>query len=359
MSGRNKNRDKNFNSRKTKNKNFGEKNPENNRNQQNERKNRDEKKPLVAISVRKLSEWIEKRDDDDLILSLTFEENGFFKRLDEDDKNSAHESMFLILKALAKVCQCNSSQETMKLLAAFLIKMVQKLKKNTKFYQKLIVFLSEMIVSLHPSSEYEKAIINLLHFLRKLQITIQTSSRDCIDGYLPLILSQVETVNRKGVYTSIEIINLVNELQVYAANNQQTDEQKKPSLMNDAVIEAPNDYREMSIFPTHADIVESDPIFYRPNIVNGKYVGGVDHYLDVQFRLLREDFIRTLRQGIQEYCRQKQNGVAVVRKISDINLYNDVHLSESKMVGADLVYLCKFDCKPFKHLRWQVSHSVY
>ncbi|XP_065342326.1 NFX1-type zinc finger-containing protein 1-like [Cloeon dipterum] len=61
----------------------------------------------------------------------------------------------------------------------------------------------------------------------------------------------------------------------------------------------PNDFREISIYPTFEDVVCVKPPFLRPNIINGPYFD-VEHYLDTQFRLLREDFVRPLRQGVQD-----------------------------------------------------------
>jgi len=55
----------------------------------------------------------------------------------------------------------------------------------------------------------------------------------------------------------------------------------------------------MSIFPDITlDIHSTEKPFLRENIVRGEYEDA-EHYLDVQFRLLREDFIRPLRNGIQ------------------------------------------------------------
>jgi len=63
----------------------------------------------------------------------------------------------------------------------------------------------------------------------------------------------------------------------------------------------PNDFRQMSIFPDiRSDIHATGEPFLRRNIVKGGY-DDAEHYLDVQFRLLREDFIRPLRNGIHEY----------------------------------------------------------
>lgn len=59
--------------------------------------------------------------------------------------------------------------------------------------------------------------------------------------------------------------------------------------------EPPDYFREINIFPDlSVDFTDEVP-FFRKNIL--KYTH-VDHYLDVQFRLLREDFLRPLRKGI-------------------------------------------------------------
>ena len=60
----------------------------------------------------------------------------------------------------------------------------------------------------------------------------------------------------------------------------------------------PDDFRELSIIPSRGDIYIQEQPFLRRNIIEGRY-RDVDHYLDVQFRLLREDFIKPLRDGIQ------------------------------------------------------------
>lgn len=60
--------------------------------------------------------------------------------------------------------------------------------------------------------------------------------------------------------------------------------------------EPPNDFTEMSIVPSFTDILSDQTPFLRKNITNGAYQS-VHHYLDVQFRLLREDYLQPLRQG--------------------------------------------------------------
>lgn len=124
--------------------------------------------------------------------------------------------------------------------------------------------------------------------------------------------------------------------------------------------EPPEDFRTIQICPNADDILHNHEPFIRKNVVDGKYVGGVDHYLDVQFRLLREDFIRGFRDGIKGYRRlleQKQTNQKRVR-ISDINIYGDVNVISSIMSNGDLVYIARFDTADFKKVRWQVGNCL-
>lgn len=62
----------------------------------------------------------------------------------------------------------------------------------------------------------------------------------------------------------------------------------------------PDDFREICVIPTVEELLSQEPSFLRPNKQSGAYTDA-DHYLDVQFRLLREDFLQPLKQGIQEF----------------------------------------------------------
>jgi hypothetical protein len=60
----------------------------------------------------------------------------------------------------------------------------------------------------------------------------------------------------------------------------------------------PNDhFRDYPVFPTTEEVQLSKAVNLRRNKTFGGYEN-LDHYLDVQYRLLREDFIAPLREGI-------------------------------------------------------------
>lgn len=69
-------------------------------------------------------------------------------------------------------------------------------------------------------------------------------------------------------------------------------------------MEPPSDFREMTVVPSIEELRTErwEGLFLRRNKPTGGYASA-DDYLDVQFRLLREDFVSPLRSGIQEYLR--------------------------------------------------------
>lgn len=70
---------------------------------------------------------------------------------------------------------------------------------------------------------------------------------------------------------------------------------------NDLVLEKapvdPNSFKNLNIFPQRDDLLSESKLNIQPNIINGAYPS-VEHYLDVQFKLLREDCFGPLREGI-------------------------------------------------------------
>ena len=58
-----------------------------------------------------------------------------------------------------------------------------------------------------------------------------------------------------------------------------------------------DDFRDLQVNPTLAELYNSYPILRKIKIDGG--FDNLDHYLDVNFRLLKEDFTRDLRDGLK------------------------------------------------------------
>ena len=114
--------------------------------------------------------------------------------------------------------------------------------------------------------------------------------------------------------------------------------------------EPPNNFRELSIFPTADDLLMRKE-FIPFNKVSGKYAD-VERYLDTHFRLLREDFMRPLRNGITQY-------LDVARKpgerhrLQNIRIYQDVHIIYPVCTSDGIAYRVSFDVARIHGVRWE------
>ena len=124
--------------------------------------------------------------------------------------------------------------------------------------------------------------------------------------------------------------------------------------LNDAE-NPPDNFRLLSVVPTQADILTTEKPFLRRNKVDGSY-NNAEHYLDVQFRLLREDFIRPLREGIANLL--VRIGSAKIGALQDIRFYKDVQLLYPVCTSNGLQYKIKFDNSKLMHVRWENSKRL-
>ena len=106
--------------------------------------------------------------------------------------------------------------------------------------------------------------------------------------------------------------------------------------------EPPENFRELSVIPQVEDLI-SRP-FLRENITDRRFKD-LDHYLDVQFRLLREDFVKPLRDGIH----QLKKGSALepneykLKRANEIHVYHDVTIQFPVCGRKSRLYKIRFD----------------
>ena len=113
--------------------------------------------------------------------------------------------------------------------------------------------------------------------------------------------------------------------------------------------EPPESFNNISIIPQNEDLVSGRRPFLRSNKVKGPYKGW-DHYLDVQFRLLREDFIAPLREGINE-------GTPEYRR-SAICTYEHVHVLAPVCLVSGMGFEISFDTTHFQRTNWEHSRRL-
>ncbi|XP_059169638.1 NFX1-type zinc finger-containing protein 1-like [Physella acuta] len=115
----------------------------------------------------------------------------------------------------------------------------------------------------------------------------------------------------------------------------------------------PEDFMSLSVIPEAADLKEDAHPFLRRAITKGVYEDAC-HYLDIQFRLMRQDFILPLRQGINEFI---SNGCKKDYRCSDLRLYFDVHIT-GIVFNDGIEHVLQFDVSKMKEVKWQSSKRL-
>jgi len=119
----------------------------------------------------------------------------------------------------------------------------------------------------------------------------------------------------------------------------------------------PEDFRCVSVIPTHDDIITHQRPFPRPNKIEGRY-DNKEHYLDVQFRLLREDFIRPLRDGIQQLLVMGKHRNSKDDRLLDVRVYENVRILNPEFTSNGVAYKIRFDISRFRGVQWENSKRL-
>ena len=125
----------------------------------------------------------------------------------------------------------------------------------------------------------------------------------------------------------------------------------KEKHSNTAEPEPPEPFTELPILPTLEEM-HSSKVFLRSNKIKGAYKSW-QHYFDVQFRLLREDFIQPLRKGISVYC---DSGSTL--RTADIHIYENAKILNPVCLFTGMGFQLRFDSTKLKHINWEHSRRL-
>ncbi|XP_077982503.1 NFX1-type zinc finger-containing protein 1-like [Glandiceps talaboti] len=120
----------------------------------------------------------------------------------------------------------------------------------------------------------------------------------------------------------------------------------------------PDDFHDIPTIPGVADIVMNRRPFIRPNIAKGSFKS-IDHYLDVQYRLLREDFVSPLRAGIKEYLQNQALPRSQRSRPSDVRIYENVYvLTPTCSRNEGICHTIRLDTNALRRVRWHTSKRL-
>ncbi|ESO06284.1 hypothetical protein HELRODRAFT_65033 [Helobdella robusta] len=120
---------------------------------------------------------------------------------------------------------------------------------------------------------------------------------------------------------------------------------------------APNNFRDLSVFPDiKNDLLICDEPFLRP-IEPKKKFDDIEQYLDIHFRLLKEDFVRPLRNGIKEYLASHEDFSVnkLKKKFFDIKVYQKAQILNPECSTNGISYRIIFDVSKLQNVKWEYS----
>ena len=256
------------------------------------------------VGGRLLADKIAEYDPPDLMMWLTADRG--VKALMQESKPQ-EEARRLLIAAACKVCETERSE----ILNYFLVSL-----RESPLFKSLSEYLSSVCVS-SSSFELKQLTKDLLELLEHYMTFLPSDSAST--AALLILVIESRLIPALGMQSHKSQLARVKDMVEETMRSKSDEASQGGGSANTETSEGdpPDDFRDISIFPTVDDLNNPKP-FLRRNIINGSFPN-LETYLDIQFRLLREDFIKPLRDGIRE-C--KANGDRVISR--EVKVYHGV-----------------------------------
>ena len=262
----------------------------------------------------------------------------FFLQSQEEEHNS-NEFIFDLTCTLAIACNAPPSESTNKILAAL---------KGSLFLSAKIPHLLDRLqasTALNDPDSQRRLIQWLIKVFTRYLRHLPSSYADLPYDQLKRVLEQSNIDGKDEVQKELEAFKQARD-DIIIAERQKHGKR----YINKAGQKPPNDFRDIPICPTNKEITSQDRPFLRKNISKGRYEDA-EHYLDVQFRLLREDFLEPLREGIHEIV----NNVPGRQRNQLMKYYPGARIVDKKFTPSGIIYEVQFDISRFDTRKW--AHS--
>ncbi|XP_046375690.1 NFX1-type zinc finger-containing protein 1-like [Haliotis rufescens] len=252
--------------------------------------------------------------------------------------------VYTIASLIAKACRCTTAPGSFNRILLTI--------QESKFYEHVSSVLESFDLFSLCEAEGRNLIRDLTIFMKELYVRLPHSAMEMkVLGLESLLTTAIHKLQRTSDIIDQDILSNIKELQelkITVLDHERTRRTERDEHKEGV---PPDDFRHVSIFPSADDIHPNEKPFLRKN----KSVGGyrdLDHYLDVQFRLLREDFICPLREGIEAYLVAEGPGKRGQR-LKDIRVYQDVHIVRTLCSNNGLLHRLSFDVSNLQRVRWE------
>lgn len=310
---------------------------------------------VFKLGYKKLEQWSSITDPDELMLIIGSSRSGFVERLKEDLHPGWIRLILEVLSVSVKTETCLTNLRD--LLHTIEDDLHQKL--NDLLLQ--ILLQNKTHAHLFNDSEKLQKICYHICDVLKAQLSVMSSSLSKCYNVI-VLLKQI----REKYIPNDELLNKnIQELETLKDAVQKERDKMQESMnktsngkrrKNNEDKQPPENFRLLTILPSDKDLQWDEKPFLRANKAKGKY-DNLDMYLDIQFRLLREDYIQPLRHGIRQY-KEGITGGANIKKFKDIRLYFNVQILNPVCTSSGICYVLQFDTEQFKKMNWNASKRL-
>ena len=271
-----------------------------------------------------------------------------------NDENNEGKMIALFLRCIAKALGCQSLPEMS-------IQVLTIAESSKWFKQKMLPFMLTLQYSPDFESFEKKEVLSDAIFLFKIISEKMPTKLTSLLGYFAGLEAAINALRSDTTIVDDDLWAKFTEcmtLKDEMLSKPVARDRGRKKKSNDDEYDPPDDFRDIPVYPISADVqVDHEKKLHLPHIKKtGKY-RDLGIYLDVQFRLLREDFICPLREGVQEY-QETLKAEGTVKKVQDLRLYNNVNIISPKSSNSGLCHRVSFDTKKMQHVRWEVSKRL-
>ncbi|XP_061109480.1 NFX1-type zinc finger-containing protein 1-like isoform X2 [Conger conger] len=304
-------------------------------------------KPTHRLDFRSL-EKILQMEPSEVVMKLAAPGSGLKELLNR--KNTTDRLTHITLDVLSKARNCRTKSYNLQHLLSEV--------KDSQFLKGTIPMFVKTLGATLGTNDQGRRGQNIARFKQIIDLHITLMSVFPSSTINALHLTQLQKV---GVTIGEDVYKSLGKLQNMAAHLQENKQDgtlwsDTYSFLPGRLEESVGDFRLMSVFPTYEDVHTTKLPFLRPNIVEEKFKDG-ETYLDTHFRLLREDFIKPLRDGISQLLHFKGKDLRQGR-FDDIRIYFNAQIITPVCTPKGILYMVKFDKKNLKIVNWESSKRL-
>ncbi|XP_043088038.1 NFX1-type zinc finger-containing protein 1 [Puntigrus tetrazona] len=320
---------------------------------------RDGTPEVRKIGYKTLEDLLEKEASE---VAITLSSSTGFKNLLDDDMRS--DLVQLVCQVLCKAFKSRIDRKIVLHLAGII--------KDSQFFRNILPYhVTGMISDCMQArrQKYPQHLRNIISLLSEVLNMFPQSSIQSVSMLVALLKPTINQLRASGVdildntEQDLERVQgLVDHLQEKSREGTLRSDNYSFLAADEDAPPGEEDFRMMSIYPTIEEFRLDQKPFLRPNIMSQSFPNA-RIYLDTHFRLLREDFVRPLRDGVRELLRSQHSETAdgipmKKRRFDDIRVYFDTRLVLPLCTPSGIAYKVQFDQRPLQFVRWENSKRL-